>query len=105
MPKIPDTKAYPSGLKCFNFLTLSKVIPPINTKGKSTSFIILFKVSKETSLASTLALHELMFVKTTLGNKFLIWQPLFIIAGIYLLVTLILSYGVSLLEKRLSVSD
>lgn len=60
---------------------------------------------KETSLASTLALHELMFVKTTLGNKFLIWQPLFIIAGIYLLVTLILSYGVSLLEKRLSVSD
>ncbi|HCY06039.1 MAG: amino acid ABC transporter permease [Erysipelotrichaceae bacterium] len=60
---------------------------------------------KETSLASTLAYNELMFVKTILSNKFLIWQPLFIISGIYLMVTLVLTYGVSLLEKRLSVSD
>ena len=54
MPKIPDTKAYPSGLKCFNFLTLSKVIPPINTKGKFTSFIISSNVLKETNFASLL---------------------------------------------------
>ena len=60
---------------------------------------------KETSLASTLAMNELMFVKTILANKFLVWQPLFIIAGIYLVVTLILSKLVTLLERRLSVSD
>ncbi|NLC96061.1 MAG: amino acid ABC transporter permease [Erysipelotrichaceae bacterium] len=60
---------------------------------------------KETSLASTLALNELMFVKTILANKFLIWQPLFIIAAIYLIVTLVLTYMVNLVEKRLSVSD
>lgn len=46
---------------------------------------------KETSLASTLAYNELMFVKTILSNKFLIWQPLFIISGIYLMVTLVLT--------------
>ena len=60
---------------------------------------------KETSLAGTFMLYELMYTRTLLANKYLIWQPLFIIAGIYLIVTLVLSWLVGLMEKRLSVSD
>lgn len=60
---------------------------------------------KETSLAGTFMLYELMYTRTLLANKYLVWQPLFIIAGIYLLVTMVLSWGVKLMEKRLSVSD
>ncbi|MDY3930393.1 MAG: amino acid ABC transporter permease [Lactimicrobium massiliense] len=60
---------------------------------------------KETSLAGSFMLYELMYTQTLLANKYLIWQPLFIIAGIYLLVTLSLSWVVRKMEKRLSVSD
>ena len=60
---------------------------------------------KETSLAGTFMLYELMYTRTLLANKFLSWQPLFIIAGIYLILTLVLTQAVRLLEKRLSVSD
>lgn len=60
---------------------------------------------KETSLAGTFMMYELMFTKTLLANKYLIWQPLFIIAFIYLIMTLVLSYLVKILEKRLAVSD
>ncbi len=60
---------------------------------------------KETSLAGTFMLYELMYTRTILANKFLVWQPLFIIAGIYLICTLVLSALVKHMEKRLSVSD
>lgn len=60
---------------------------------------------KETSLAGTFMCYELMYTKTLLANKYLIWQPLFIIAAIYLAMTLTLSWLVKILEKRLSVSD
>ena len=60
---------------------------------------------KETSLAGTFMLYELMYTRTLLANKFLIWQPLFIIAAIYLVLTLVLTAGVRFMEKRLSVSD
>ena len=60
---------------------------------------------KETSLAGTFMCYELMYTKTLLANKYLIWQPLFIIAAIYLVMTLTLSWLVKILEKRLSVSD
>lgn len=60
---------------------------------------------KETSLAGTFSLYELMYTRTILANKFLVWQPLFIIAIIYLLCTIVLSSLVKLMEKRLSVSD
>ncbi len=60
---------------------------------------------KETSLAGTFMLYELMYTRTLLANKFLVWQPLFIIAGIYLVLTLVLTKAVSIMEKRLSVSD
>ncbi|MBR0461198.1 MAG: amino acid ABC transporter permease [Erysipelotrichaceae bacterium] len=60
---------------------------------------------KETSLAGTFMLYELMYTRTLLANKYLIWQPLFIIAFIYLVVTVFLSMLVKLLEKRLAVSE
>ncbi|MBE6117245.1 MAG: amino acid ABC transporter permease [Erysipelotrichaceae bacterium] len=60
---------------------------------------------KETSMAGTFMLYELMYTRVLLANKFLIWQPLFIIAGIYLVMTTVLTYGVRMLERRLSVSD
>lgn len=60
---------------------------------------------KETSLAGTMMLYELMYTKTLLANKYLIWQPLFIIAIIYLIMTLTLSWCVKQMEKRMSVSD
>ena len=60
---------------------------------------------KETSLAGTFMLYELMYTRTLLANKFLVWQPLFIIAGIYLVLTMVLSWAVRWMERRLSVSD
>lgn len=60
---------------------------------------------KETSLAGTMMLYELMYTKTLLANKYLIWQPLFIIAGIYLLVTLTLSWRCQADGKEVDVSD
>jgi His/Glu/Gln/Arg/opine family amino acid ABC transporter permease subunit len=60
---------------------------------------------KETSLAGTFSLYELMYTRTILANKFLVWQPLFIIAALYLICTLVLSALVKYMEGRLSVSD
>ncbi len=60
---------------------------------------------KESSIASALSVGELMYTRTVLGNQYLFWQPLFIIAAIYLLVTTVLSKGVTMMERRLSVSD
>lgn len=61
---------------------------------------------KETSLASTFYINELMRTKMILQSTyFLTWQPLFVIAFIYYVLTSVLTKGVSLLEKRLSVSD
>lgn len=60
---------------------------------------------KETSLAGTFMLYELMYTRVVLANKFLMWEPLFIIAGIYLVMTLVLTWLVGLLEKRFAESD
>ena len=60
---------------------------------------------KETSMAGTFMLYELMYTRTLLANKYLAWQPLFIIAGIYLVMTLVLTNLVKLFERRMSVSD
>ena len=60
---------------------------------------------KQTSMAGTFKLYELMYTRTLLANKYLAWQPLFIIAGIYLVMTLVLTNLVKLFERRMSVSD
>lgn len=60
---------------------------------------------KETSLAGTFGLYELMYSRVILANKFLTWQPLFIVAIIYLICTMGLTWLIGYVEKRLSVSD
>ncbi len=86
--------------------TMTKIILPQAIKNilpaLANEYIAMIK---ETSLAGTFMLYELMYTRTLLANKFLVWQPLFIIAGIYLVLTLILSWLVRILERRLSVSD
>ena len=63
-------------------------------------------VIKETSLASTFYIGELMYTRTLLmSTKFYAWQPLIIIAAIYFVVTFVLSKGIQYMEKRMSVSD
>ena len=59
---------------------------------------------KETSMAGTFMLYELMYTRTILANKYLSWQPLLIIAAIYLILTLVLTSLVKKLEERLAVS-
>ncbi|MBR2596910.1 MAG: amino acid ABC transporter permease [Solobacterium sp.] len=60
---------------------------------------------KETSLAGTFMMYELMYTRVLLANKFLIWQPLFIVAAIYLIMTTGLTALVRYAEKRFAVSD
>ncbi|MCI5774154.1 MAG: amino acid ABC transporter permease [Erysipelotrichaceae bacterium] len=61
---------------------------------------------KETSLASVFFINELMCTQKILqSSQFLVWQPLFIVAAIYFVVTYGLNQLVKLLERRLSVSD
>ncbi len=61
---------------------------------------------KETSLASVFFINELMCTQKILqSSQYLVWQPLFIVAAIYFVVTYVLNQLVKLLERRLSVSD
>ncbi|MBQ5755921.1 MAG: amino acid ABC transporter permease [Erysipelotrichaceae bacterium] len=86
--------------------TMTKIVLPQAVKNilpaLANEYIAMIK---ETSLAGTFMLYELMYTRTLLANKFLVWQPLFIIAGIYLVLTLLLSWIVKIMEKRFAVSD
>ena len=86
--------------------TMTKIILPQAIKNilpaMGNEYIAMIK---ETSLAGTFMLYELMYTRTLLANKFLVWQPLFIIAAIYLILTMVLTTLVGIMEKRLSVSD
>ena len=86
--------------------TMTKIILPQAIKNilpaLANEYIAMIK---ETSLAGTLMLYELMYTRIILANKYLSWQPLFIIAGIYLFLTVVLTSLVKQLEKRLRVSD
>ena len=87
--------------------TMTQIILPQAIKNilpaLGNEFIMMIK---ETSLASVLFINELMYTRTLLmSTKFLSWQPLFIIAIIYFIVTYSLSKVVGYMEKRLSVSD
>ena len=86
--------------------TMTKIILPQAIKNILPSLANEYiAMIKETSMAGTFMLYELMYTRTLLANKYLSWQPLFIIAGIYLIMTLVLTSLVKLLEKRFSVSD
>ena len=86
--------------------TMSKIILPQAIKNILPSLANEYiSMIKETSMAGTFMLYELMYTRTLLANKYLSWQPLFIIAGIYLIMTLVLTNLVKFLERRMSVSD
>ena len=86
--------------------TMTKIVLPQAVKNilpaLANEYIAMIK---ETSLAGTFMLYELMYTRTILANKYLSWQPLLIIAGIYLILTLVLTSLVKKLEERLAVSD
>ena len=86
--------------------TMRKVILPQAVKNilpaLANEYIAMIK---ETSMAGSFMLYELMYTRTILANKYLSWQPLLIIAAIYLMLTVILTNLVKLLEERLAVSD
>ena len=90
-----------------NFNVMIRIIMPqaINNilPALRNEFIMMIK---ETSLASTFYINELMKTRIVLQSTyFLTWQPLFVIAIIYYVLTSLLSKAVSLLERRLAVSD
>lgn len=86
--------------------TMTKIILPQAIKNILPSLANEYiSMIKETSMAGTFMLYELMYTRTLLANKYLSWQPLFIIAGIYLVMTLVLTNLVKLLERRFAVSD
>ncbi len=60
---------------------------------------------KETSMAGTFMLYELMYTKVILAGKYLIWEPLFIIAAIYLVVTMVLTGLIRFMERRFAAGD
>ena len=86
--------------------TMTKIILPQAIKNilpaLANEYIAMIK---ETSLAGTFMLYELMYTRTILANKYLAWQPLFIIAAIYLVVTLALSFVVKQMEKYFAKSE
>ncbi len=86
---------------CMNKIILPQAIKNI-IPALGNEYIMMVK---ETSIASTLAVSELMYTRVILQNHFLFIQPLIIIAAIYFIVTYLLSKLVSLIELKLSVSD
>ena len=86
--------------------TMTKIIMPQAIKNilpaLANEYIAMIK---ETSLAGTFMMYELMYTRTLLANKYLFWQPLFIIAGIYLIMTVVLSWLIKAMERRFAVSD
>ena len=86
--------------------TMTKIVLPQAVKNILPSLANEYiAMIKETSMAGSFMLYELMYTRTILANKFLSWQRLFIIAWIYLILTMGLSAIVKWLERRLSVSD
>lgn len=66
-------------------------------------FIVMIK---ETSLASVFFVGEIMTAfKTVQSNTFLALEPLIIVGFIYLVITLTLSNGMKVVERRLNAND
>lgn len=66
-------------------------------------FIILIK---ESAIVSVIGLHDLMYnVDTIRGITYRPFEPLIAAAVIYFILTYVLSKGVGLMERKLSVSD
>ena len=87
--------------------TMTKIILPQAVKNilpaLGNEFVMMVK---ETSLASTFFIGELMTVNTVIKSAtYKSIEPLVIVGLIYFIVTFTLSKGVKFMERRLSVSD
>ena len=87
--------------------TMTKIILPQAVKNilpaLGNEFVMMVK---ETSLASTFFIGELMTVNTVIKSAtYKSIEPLVIVGLIYFIVTFTLSKGVKYMERRLSVSD
>lgn len=71
-----------------------RMIPPLGNE-----FIILLK---DSSLLSVVATPELMYWGRAMGSQYLkVWEPYLATAFIYLILTVVLSFLLNLLERRL----
>ncbi|WP_110926473.1 amino acid ABC transporter permease [Bacillus massiliglaciei] len=71
-----------------------RMIPPLGNE-----FIVLLK---DSSLLSVIAAPELMYWGRAMGGQyFKVWEPYLASAFIYLILTLVLSYLLNLLERRM----
>lgn len=72
-----------------------RVVPPLGN--------VFISMLKDSSLVSTISIQELAFTGSLISETTLrVWETWLIVAGIYLVLTLFLSRGVSTLETRLS---
>jgi ABC-type amino acid transport system permease subunit len=63
-------------------------------------------IIKETSLASTFFVGDLMTQYSTVrGSMYLVIEPLIVVGAIYFILTFTLSKAVNAFERRLKVSD
>ena len=87
--------------------TMMKVVFPQAVKNILPAFCNEFvSIIKETSLASTFFVGDLMTTyKTINGVTYLSIEPLIIVGIIYFLLTFTLSKGIAVLERRLKTSD
>lgn len=73
---------------------IRRVLPPLT--GQAISLV------KDSALVSTIAIYDLtMRGETIIADTFLVFEIWFVVAGIYLALTLLLSLGVSMLERRM----
>lgn len=73
---------------------IRRVLPPLT--GQAISLI------KDSALVSTIAIYDLtMRGQTIIADTFLVFEIWFVVAAIYLVLTLLLSLGVNAMERRL----
>jgi len=73
---------------------IRRVLPPLT--GQAVSLI------KDSALVSTIAIYDLtMRGQTIIADTFLVFEIWFVVAAIYLVLTLLLSLGVTVMERRM----
>jgi polar amino acid transport system permease protein len=77
---------------------IRRVLPPL--AGQAISLV------KDSALVSTIAIYDLtMQGQTIIAETFLVFEVWFVVAAIYLVITLLLSLGVNVMENRLKIAQ
>lgn len=75
-----------------------RIIPPLGN--------VFISMLKDTSLVSTISIQELAYTGSLIGETTLrVWEAWFAVAGIYLIMTIFLTRGVTKLERRLAMGN